>query len=278
MRCVKPFQTKEGYLVGCGVCMPCRINRTQEWAIRIEHEAEGKDGCFLTLTYREDPGTLMKEDLVKFIKRLRERIKPVKIKYYCCGEYGDINGRAHYHCIIIGWRPSDIKRVNGQQYSSEFIASLWIEGYNVVGAIEGPSVRYVTGYIRKKLIGKESLKYEGKEPQFAIMSLGIGKDYCMKNRKMFLDKDYITKNGVKMAIPRYYKKLTEEKYGGLKALRKIRAEDYRSGIMKEYINDCKDLNNYIDKVEKYRSLERSDRQRRRNEAEAKEKKIKKGDL
>ena len=65
------------------------------------------DNAFVTLTYADDQlpdgNSLCPEDVTKFLKRLRKRIDPVKIRYFLCGEYGEgSTSRPHYHLILFG--------------------------------------------------------------------------------------------------------------------------------------------------------------------------------
>ena len=48
-----------------------------------------KDNAFVTLTYGDDPYTLKPEDHRNFMKRLRHRLAPVTVRFYCVGEYGE---------------------------------------------------------------------------------------------------------------------------------------------------------------------------------------------
>ena len=64
--------------------------------------------CFITLTYDDENlppgGTLVVQDYQAFVKRLRARISPQKLRYYFVGEYGDPKNteRPHYHAAIFG--------------------------------------------------------------------------------------------------------------------------------------------------------------------------------
>jgi len=104
MDCTSPVELS-GVELPCGKCLNCRETRSAEWALRLEHESHyWTDTCFLTLTYDEE--NLLIDDLdpvelKNFIKRLRKVIK-VPIKYYACGEYGELYGRPHYHLIVFG--------------------------------------------------------------------------------------------------------------------------------------------------------------------------------
>ena len=111
MTCTSPFklQGKEGiiHLLPCGYCMACRIAKNREWAARLLHEKTSfKSSAFLTLTYRPEAipsnDSLSKDELQRFLKRLRKGLGTRKIRYFASGEYGDLNGHAHYHLIVFG--------------------------------------------------------------------------------------------------------------------------------------------------------------------------------
>lgn len=145
------FDRKSGFVdmpvdVPCGKCVKCRLKKSAEWAMRCMHEASLHDSnYFLTLTYDEDHyplnGSLVRDEIPKFIKRLRRRLdylgKP-KIRVYYCGEYGDSTNRPHYHAIVFGLRLDDLEfykaSPNGDRYyNSAFIDSVWGLGYVVCG-------------------------------------------------------------------------------------------------------------------------------------------------
>ena len=85
----------------------CRIALSREWATRVLHESDYWDhSCFTTLTYNNEhlpkDGSLHKDELQKFFKRLRKYLGDRKMKYFACGEYGDEGHRPHYHAILFG--------------------------------------------------------------------------------------------------------------------------------------------------------------------------------
>lgn len=132
---------------GCGQCIACRINRARIWTTRILLESkEHLLNSFVTLTYNDDllpvDCKLCKRDVQLFLKRLRRKMEPLKVRYYCVGEYGDKNGRPHYHLMLFG--------VNDPRLVEE----CWkFEGYPMghvlVGDVTKDSARYVTGYLVK---------------------------------------------------------------------------------------------------------------------------------
>lgn len=273
VECTSKWKTKLGQIVPCGVCMACRITRTEHWAMRIEHEMHGKTGCFLTLTYAEDPITLSKQELQKFFKRLRRKLD-VPIKYYACGEYGDRTARPHYHAIIIGWSPldipGDIKTHGSNTRSSTFVESIWKFGNNTVGSVTPESIRYVTGYIRKKLYGDKAIEeYGDRIPPFALMSLGLGKDFLLDNADRLSTNLMMTRNGKRVSLPRYYKDQLDklETYASSRMRWKSKKERFER--VQDYFEEGHNLAKFVDD-------EQSDLSRRRRHLEARSKLNNKG--
>lgn len=201
-----------GRVVPCGKCLICRHNRSAEWAIRLSHELESyKDATFLTLTYTQEEvpisdfgiTTLKKEDVIKFIKRLRKKISPKKIKYFLVGEYGTKTNRPHYHIIIFGWKPErkDLEKIGGYFKSGE-MSKTWGKGNVIVGSVEANSIYYVAGYMVKDNYITD-LELVAKEEQYMSCSKGIGEEYVKNNTERIKELD-VTKNGKPYAIPRYY--------------------------------------------------------------------------
>lgn len=223
MQCIKPVRiTKnlspqdfpDGLLVPCGQCIACRISKRREWTIRMLHELEDhKESCFVTLTYSEnnvpENKSLKKEDLQKFMKRLRKSLEPTgrKIRYFACGEYGDKTERPHYHLIIFGL---GLKNEDRSYIMDAWPYCDWSNRHirnKSFGLVEPDSVRYVAQYIDKKFTGdKANVEYtkKGREPCFRCLSLGIGKNWCDKNRDQIIQSKKITFKGIPMQLPRYY--------------------------------------------------------------------------
>lgn len=166
MICKKPF--KQGVMeFGCGQCLPCRINRRRLWSARLVLEAtQHEHSLFLTLTYSPEylPHSVEVRHGQLFLKRLRERIKPLRVRYYLVGEYGDLTGRPHYHVALYGTRDVDA------------IRAAWPYGHVHVGQITEHSAAYVVGYLCKGMTKEEDARLNGRKPEFARMSLkpGIG--------------------------------------------------------------------------------------------------------
>lgn len=185
--------------------MPCRINMQEQWTLRLIHESKlHTDSCFTTLTFDEQhyTGTVSKYDAQCFLKRLRKFIYPKKIRYFMVGEYGETYGRAHYHIIIFGMPPGDSTRA--------IIQACWRNGnVDKVSSFEDYRARYCAKYVCKKLTGKMAEEYytrENKEPEFLLMSRrpGIGMLFAMKYLDNWVKNGFITIEGHKKSIPKYY--------------------------------------------------------------------------
>lgn len=195
--------------------------------------------CFLTLTYNDqslptDDG-LLKSDLQKFIKRLRKKLQPQKIRYFACGEYGGdpedqwYLGRPHYHLALFGYDFPDktpwTMREGNQTYLSTELSSLWKKGFHEIGSLTHESASYIARYVTKKIRGNKAYPHYQKpdiltgelrpvDPEFSTMSLkpGIGKDWYSKYTTDIFPHDYLIVRGKRMTPPRYYLNLYEKEY------------------------------------------------------------------
>lgn len=185
--------------------MPCRLQRTREWTNRLIHEMDYfDDSCFITLTYSDEylpeNASLVKEDLQKFMKRLRRDLGRRVIKYFACGEYGENFLRPHYHAIIFGVSKKEDK----------LISENWSFGRIHVGYVSPESIRYVTSYVQKKLTGKmaeDEYINTGRIAPFSLISKGLGKRYALDNKVRLQNDLGFTVNGVPASLPRYYRSL-----------------------------------------------------------------------
>jgi len=194
--CTKPIEINGDLAFPCGKCMSCRVQRTQEWSIRLIHEKTDWDhSIFVTLTYSDEKlptsGKLQKTDLQKFLKRLRKFYES-PIKYYASGEYGEKYGRPHYHLIIFGMSPED----------KPLIEKAWNQGLVHVGTVTLESCRYVASYIQKK----QNRTGNKEEDLFSLQSCGLGLAWSKRNESYLKSNERITHKGIPMGIPRYYVK------------------------------------------------------------------------
>lgn len=181
--CSKPY--RQGVAeYGCGQCLPCRINKRRIWVTRLILEScYAEKTLFVTLTYADkylpEGGSVSYEDAAGWIKRVRSRLAPSRIRYYLIGEYGDITYRPHYHAIVFGSFTGEHVVVS-EQRKGKVCGCVFCEswGKGIVDVQEpGPEAYgYVASYTVKKMTGKDDPRLGGREPEFAIMSLkpGIG--------------------------------------------------------------------------------------------------------
>lgn len=216
----------------CGQCIGCRINKSQQWAIRCVHEAQMYDrNSFVTLTYSPESiptdGGLDIAHWQLFAKKLRQKIG--SFRFFMCGEYGEENLRPHYHICIFGLDFSGdrtLLRSDGGNplYKSALLADTWNLGFTSVGDLTFQSAAYVARYCMKKLSPGNSVeskqKFEDKygrtdpatgefsivKPEFINMSRrpGIGASWLKKYKSDVYPGDSIRLNGKKMPVPRFY--------------------------------------------------------------------------
>jgi len=211
----------------CGRCIGCRLERARQWAVRIMHESQMHDSnCFITLTYAPEhlpkDGSLSVSACQSFLKRLRSRVSPVKIRFFLCGEYGENFERPHYHAIIFGYDfPDKVKMISAGSpiFTSETLDDCWGMGYTSIGSVTFDSASYVANYATKKVtadkpyidrLGRRqpSAKehYQGRHPEFILMSRrpGIGRHWIEKFQADVYPSDEIIVNEHISKPPRYY--------------------------------------------------------------------------
>lgn len=215
------------------------------------HEAElHTRTCFLTLTYKNSAipayGSLKLEHWQLFAKRLR---KKGKFSYLHCGEYGDLNGRPHYHAAIFGHDFTHNRTFlqTGSQgdslYTSPTLDELWPHGYHSIGELSYESATYIASYIYKKVTGKQAERHYGllvdkktgevtfrRRPEYITMSRNpaIGKRWIKKYMSDVYPTDEVINKGIPTPPPKYYdqqyEKVNPEGLKKIKALRIKRGE------------------------------------------------------
>lgn len=211
----------------CGQCIGCRLERSRQWAMRCVHEATlYKSNAFVTLTYEEANlparGQLVYADFQKFMKRLRREYAPNRVRFYMCGEYGEL-GRPHYHACLFNvdfWdKEYWSKQESGAKlYRSKILERLWPYGFTSIGDVNFETAGYVARYCMKKMTGFNARYHYYREdekggyqliPEFNKMSLkpGIGKEFLEKWEKDIYPHDYVIINEKKTKPPKYYDKI-----------------------------------------------------------------------
>lgn len=224
--CVSPIFLR-GLYVPCGKCYECRNSKAIEWSYRICDEVGlyESPSCMVTLTYNDvhlpPDRSLVRSDLSAFIKRLRDRVAPTRLRFFACGEYGALHDRPHFHIIIFGWHPNDLQffRKDKDGYDlflSPLIFSCWSRRKKVVIAGKKKSVRDSFGFhsvvkgidqrvaLYVSLYFQKSRKsYPGRVAPFRLMSRNPGIGFGAVNPRS-LDSDRIYRDGRSIPIPRYY--------------------------------------------------------------------------
>lgn len=235
MLCPKPFSlvvNGKKTIKPCGKCLVCRKLKSNEYAKRVAAHIEYNPDCFfLTLTY-DNPETdiysLSIRDLQLFLKRFRKHFPENKISYFGCGEYGRKNGRPHYHLLLFGVPlfSLNIRKAYTKKFSVEIMEKIWTHGFNTVGLVETASIRYVTGYIKKRRFDHEEFNY--REPEFNLMSKNFGLQ-ALKEQYEF----YKGKLERKEPMPRYY----------IKKIREFEEEDPTGFMLQSTTRDARRIMN-----------------------------------
>lgn len=163
----------------CLKCLPCMINRQRLWALRLVLEStQHQYSYFITLTYNDahlpKNGSVDPRTLCLFLKRLRQNLAPVRLRFFAVGEYGKRGMRPHYHAAVFcGADPYAFRSALERSWTE---ASEPI-GFVHVGALTNDSALYVAKYVCKGMTKKTDQRLAGKHPEFCRMSLrphGIG--------------------------------------------------------------------------------------------------------
>lgn len=196
---------------GCGQCVFCRVNRARLWAHRIELESFlHADSCFVTLTYDDAHipvgGNLEPSDGQAWLKRLRARVYPAKIRFYYAGEYGSTTSRPHYHAVLFGYPSCFFGRSRyrlGMKNCCpvcDLVRDTWGNGKVELGDLNPKTAQYVCKYVSKVNTVEEEAFLDGRRREFARMSLrpGIGAGAIAQVAKSFsghIAGDYLSRYG-----------------------------------------------------------------------------------
>lgn len=221
--------------IPCKMCIGCRIERQEMWAVRCFAESKMHErNCFITLTYDDENlptgGSLSYRDFQLFMKRLRRRNAGTPIRFFMAGEYGEALSRPHYHALLFGFDFDDavpvssMRSVGGLKQSAE-LQECWGHGMCSVGEVTYASARYCAAYVLKKhrVTGEDDDHYKRIDertgeivevlPEFAQMSLkpGIGAAWLEKYWKDIYTTgaNAMILNGQRKPVPSYFHQLME---------------------------------------------------------------------
>jgi len=200
----------------CGKCGGCLAKRASDWSIRLAHEKKFHDeSSFITLTFEDgNVVDVHKSDCVDFMKRLRKRLAPKLIRFYLVSEYGEKNGRPHYHAIIFGHdfsHDDGAKLVRRGLYTSPLLEAAWGLGHVSSGEVTDASIRYVCNYVLAKedvplFVSLETGEQRPCAPVFSMMSRnpGIGARWIDEHGAETYRDDDVVSGGFRRQPPRYY--------------------------------------------------------------------------
>lgn len=224
------------YTVPCGQCLDCRLAKKSEWAARMVLEAQmWPHNSFISLTYNDEhvPIELTHRDWQLFIKRFRKHIEPLQVRYFMSGEYGDkkYTFRPHFHAILFNYDFSDKQYLHTNEkgnevYTSRLLEQMWNMGHVQVGTVTFDSAAYCASYVTKRVTGERDLiYYDGRKPEYARMSKGIGYPWLEKFVDDVLGGQLHLSDRV-LPVPRYFWKKIKEKFPDLSdRLQKLRVKN-----------------------------------------------------
>lgn len=176
--------------------------------------------------------TLLPYDVQKFMKRLRRHLEYLpkspkrrigrdhvtsKIRYFAVGEYGTKTHRPHYHIMIFGWLPSDLRfhcsRKGNAVYRSAQVEKLWPFGFSTVQSCGTGVSKYVARYVTKKFTSTPlpNVPSSAYISEFFLQSCrhgGIGVPWFAKYWRECISRNYTTyklgNHVIKQSIPKIY--------------------------------------------------------------------------
>ena len=216
MQCISPLHIKRpgGHsnadlvTVPCGKCYACLSRKRSEWAFRLQKEQRySTSSYFFTLTYDDEHipvnengfPSVSKDDVQRFMKRLRKLYSPIKIRYFITSEYGPSTLRPHYHGLLFNAPVASVDRVYRDLEKS------WGLGYVHSGSVTPASINYCAKYC----ISKHSSP-AGSTPCFSLMSRrpGLGSAFLEVQGSVFQSqlKDWtILPGGYRQRLPRFFR-------------------------------------------------------------------------
>lgn len=197
----------------CGRCIECRKEKKRNWLIRLSEEIRNdKNALFITLTFnnislerlqRECFGKTTKEmthaqedevckRAVRLFLELIRKHTGKSVKHWLITEKGEDFNRIHLHGLI---------------WCDKKLIKHWKHGYWFIGAyVNEKTINYITKYVLKE--PEHDKTFVGK----IFASAGIGKDYFKRSdvhRNKYVpgdtDETYLTRQGMKIPLPQYYK-------------------------------------------------------------------------
>lgn len=263
LRRAKPSPQGDFVTVPCGKCYACLSRKRSEWAFRLQKEERySSSSYFFTLTYDDSHvpvnengfPSVLKDDIQRFMKRLRKLYAPNKIRYFITSEYGPTTHRPHYHGLLFNAPVASVDELYRD------FEKTWGLGYVQVGTVTNASINYCAKYC----ISKHSSP-AGSTPCFSLMSRrpGLGTGFLVAQGSEFQSKlkDWtILPGGYRQRLPRFFReKLFDPQERCILASRvrvfqEEKKKEFISGCERNGINECayeRDLKlDYVRRMEK----------------------------
>lgn len=199
--------------VGCGRCIECKKKKARDWTVRLSEEIrENKNGKFVTMTFSDESIKKLSEEIKgiegyeldneiatlatrRFLERWRKKYKK-SVRHWLVTELGG-NGTENVHMHGIIWTDE----------TNEEIENIWKYGFVGVGQyVNEITINYIVKYISKA--DEKHKEYNSK----ILTSAGIGSGYMKredwkknKYKEGETKEVYITRQGIKLALPIYYR-------------------------------------------------------------------------
>lgn len=146
----------------CGKCRACKVKLVNEKTVKGYYAVHvfRTQGQFVTLTYDDEhlPYGLQHEDFRNFMKRLRKLDGTTGVKFFVAGEYGEENGREHYHIVFFNYT-----------YDADTLMRAWKKGFVHDGTLTFNAIKYANGYVNKKGYNPDL----DKRPPYGRFSIGM---------------------------------------------------------------------------------------------------------
>ena len=250
--------------VGCQKCIECKKQKARNWQVRLQEEIRHDNkGKFVTFTFSNESikelssqikgitGYNLDNEIAtlgvrRFLERWRKKFKK-SVKHWLVTELGS-NGTENIHLHGILWTNETTKTIE-KIWKYGFI---WVGDKNNGGYVNEKTINYIVKYINK--IDEKHKEYNSK----ILTSAGIGRNYTEREdskKNKFNGKEtketYSTKQGIKLALPIYYRnKIYSEEEKEILWLQKL-DEEIRY-ICGEKIDISKDDKEYYKTLEWYR--------------------------
>jgi len=164
------------------------------------------DNSFVTLTYAPNPDpskdawSLEPKHHRQFMDALRKRLKPLTVRFYMVGEYGEQNMRPHFHYALFGYPPCQ-KRKGFSKFrccaSCDLLEDVWGKGFISNDTLEIGSARYIARYVIKKMTRFDDPRLGNRHPEFSRQSLkpGIGHGVLQRVAALITRYNLLTSEG-----------------------------------------------------------------------------------